>query len=76
MAKFGFKKVIYGILIVTVIITFLVGISAIITEENIYKYSVIIAGLLISFIQFTVALTNLTGKYNIFTKLLKRIYRS
>lgn len=75
MKLIGVKTTIWLIFILTLIILFfIIFIFQSFFENKVYYYSFIIIGIIISAVQFAVALTNYTKKYNFITKTLLKIY--
>lgn len=75
MAKYGVKRVSWGVFVVVVVIvslaTTLVWISPF---PNLTKGAYILLGLFISIIQAAVAHTNYSGRYNIITRFVGKLH--
>lgn len=74
MIKFGVNKVIWGIFIFTVIITWITLYGSYYYQSLLYDVGFIILGVIVTAVQTAVVHTNYTGKVNLITKQLLRIY--
>jgi hypothetical protein len=74
MLTLGIKNVIWGTFLLTILITSISYYGSIYYESFLYDTGFIIIGILVSAIQAAVVHTNYTGKINLITKILLKIY--
>lgn len=76
MKNLGIRKLVYIYFALTLIIVFLTGFWAILTDILIYKIAFIILGLIISIIKALVVYTNYTHKFNFITKIILNFHKN